>query len=238
MRHLLSIVLSIILAPLIYVASGLAAVKLDAAHITSTSINWTAAEIGLAAGIVAGALYAVLVMTRLSPIGPAIAGLLYLGVTIWAFLDSARFTKAFDFDILGLHKVLLQPVGAGTLLLAVPLIATVFSRRRWVGETPAGLPYDAAPSYGDTLASAAPSYSEPPTLATPTYAAPYATGPTGYGADTSSHAAEPGVYTPASSAPSAYPAGALGQPATPTEPSVLDTWPTSYPAEQSRTADQ
>jgi hypothetical protein len=177
MRHLLSVVLSIILAPLTYIAAGLAAVKLDAAHITSTDINWTAAAIGLGSGLVAGALYAVLVMARLSPLGPVVAALLYLGATIWAFLNAASFAKALDFGLFGVKHVLLQPVGAGTLLLAVPLFATVFSRRRWAGPGESGLPYDAAPGYQQAPGTAAPSYSEPPTLVTPTYGSSYPTEP-------------------------------------------------------------
>jgi hypothetical protein len=169
MRHLLSVVLSIVLAPLIYIAAGLAAIKLDAAHITSTDINWAAAGIGLGAGLAAGALYAVLVMTRLSPLGPVLAALLYLGATIWAFLNQASFAKALDFNLLGVKHVLLQPVGAGTLLLAVPLFATVFSRRRWSSPVETGLPYDASPDYPPSPGSAAPAYDEPPTLVTPTY---------------------------------------------------------------------
>jgi hypothetical protein len=205
MRHLLSVVLSIILAPLIYVAAGFAALKLQEAHLNAT-IDWTAAEIGLGAGVVAGALYAVLVMARISPIGPLVAGLAYLGVTVWAFLNAASFVKAFDFKLLGEQHVLLQPVGgAGALLLAIPLIATVFSRRRWTTQAETGLPYDAAPAYSATPSSAAPAYGEPP--ATPAYGAPY-----------------PGesTYTPSSPAPTyavpgvaeqpTYQPSALGQP--------------------------
>jgi hypothetical protein len=191
MRHLLSVVLSIILAPVIYVAAGLAALKLDAAHLATTSIHWTDAEVGLAAGVVAGALYAVLVMARISPLGPAIAGLAYLGVTIWSFLQPTSFRDRFDFDIVGQHHVLLQPAGAGTLLLAIPLLATVFSTRRWSPGPPSGLPYDAAPIYPPTPASAAPNYGDPPTLTLPDYPAFG-----GYGEESTPAA----VYTPSSSA--------------------------------------
>ncbi len=203
MRHLLSVVLSIILAPLIYVAAGFAAIKLGEAHL-GVDIDWTAAEIGLAAGVVAGALYAVLVMARISPAGPLIAGLLYLGVTLWAFLDQASFVKAFDLNLIGEHHVLLQPVGAGTLLLAVPLIATVFSRRRWATASTPGLPYDAAPAYAPAPLSAAPSYGEPE-VATPAYGAPYP--------------GEPAVtYPPTSPGPTSAEPTTAYQPAVSSEP--------------------
>jgi hypothetical protein len=228
MRHFLSVVLSIVLAPLIYVAAGLAAVKLDAAHINSSSINWTAAELGLGAGVIAGALYAVLVMARISPVGPFLAGLAYLGMTTWSFLDSASFQKAFDFDILGLHRVLLQPAGAGLLLLAIPLVATIFSRRRWVPGDASGLPYDAAPSYRAAPGSAAPEYGEPPTLAGPAYPS--------YGASYSTESTETTTAAPAYQSPVYTPASST----TPYTPSVdpMDTWPTTYAAETRSTEQQ
>jgi hypothetical protein len=197
MRHLLSVVLSIILAPVIYVAAGLAALKLDAARLNSTSIHWTDAEIGLAAAVVAGALYAFLVMSGISPLGPAIAGLAYLGMTLWAFLQPTSFHDRFDFDIAGQHGVLLQPAGAGLLLLAIPLLATVFSSRRWSPGPPVGLPYDAAPIYPAAPDSAAPVYGDPPTLTLPHY-------PTmgSYG-DEPTPPANP-LYTPSSSATTPY----------------------------------
>jgi hypothetical protein len=199
MRHFLSVVLSIVLAPLIYVAAGLAAVKLDSAHINSSSINWTAAEIGLAAGVIAGALYAVLVMARISPIGPLLAGLAYLGMTTWSFLNGTSFQNAFRYNIFGLHRVLIVPAGAGLLLLAIPLVATVFSRRRWAAGMPSGLPYDAAPEYPPAPSSAAPEYGEAPTLGGPTYPS-YPTYGAPYSAEssetTSAPAYQPSVYTP------------------------------------------
>jgi hypothetical protein len=241
MRHFLSVVLSIILAPLIYVAAGLAAVKLDSAHIDSSSINWTAAEIGLGAGVVAGALYAVLVMARISPIGPFIAGLAYLGMTTWAFLDDTSFQKVFDFDIFSLHRVLLQPAGAGLLLLAIPLIATIFSRRRWQPGTPAGLPYDAAPAYPPSPSSAAPEYGEVPTLTGPTYQVPaYPSYGSSYSTETTETTApayqppayQPSVYTPPTTTPYTP---SYAQPETPAV-DPMDTWPTYSP--EARTTDQ
>jgi hypothetical protein len=203
MRHLLSVVLSIILAPLIYAAAGLAAIKLGTAHLSSPSIVWSDAAIGLAAGVVAGAGYAVLVMSRMSPLGPALAGLAYLGITIWAYLNPTTFRARVDYTLLGQAHVLIQPVGAGTLLLAIPLLATIFSGRRWAPSQPAGLPYDAAPAYPTAPGSAAPEYGEAPTLIDPIYPTPGYT--SAYGAGYLSGSDYPGsVYTPSSSAPTPY----------------------------------
>ncbi len=167
MRHLLSVVLSIILAPLTYLAAGFAAVKLDAAHLDGTTIDWTAAGIGIGAGVAAGALYAVLVMARLSPVGPMLAGLVFLGATVWFYLDSASFKRVFDFDLFHEQHILLRPVGAGTLLLSIPLLATVFSPRRWSASTQPAQPLTAdaaAPAYPAAVPSAAPTYGEQPTF--------------------------------------------------------------------------
>lgn len=199
MRHLLSIVLSLILAPLIYIAAGFSAVKLGVAT-AATSLDWTAAGLGVAGGLFAGGCYALLVMARLSPFGPVLAGLAYIGVTLWAVLDKAGFASALPAKLLGEEGVLLRPVGAGTLLLAVPLLFTIFSPRRWRRKP---TPDSAAPLYPGAPASAAPAYTETAatTYPSPTY--------------------DPPVYTPAGSAAPTY---VPGEPEPPTVPaqSVAD----------------
>jgi hypothetical protein len=261
MRHLLSVVLAIILTPLTYVAAGLAAVKLDAAHFGST-IDWTAAGIGIGAGVAAGAFYAVLIMPpRLSPVGPILAGLAFLGVTGWYYLDRSSFNKVFDITLFNVRDVLVRPV-TGTLLLSIPLIATVFSPRRWARSGAAiatdGHPFyttdpqSAAPTYGDP-AHAGPTYGEPPTLAgplygeqqtsygyggTPTFAAPT------YGSGFQSEstpvyqppATEAPVYTPFNATPfQAAPAEPVAPPAG--EPERA-TWPPTEQTWTPRTTDE
>ncbi len=185
MRHLWSLLLALVLTPLIYAGAGVCAVRLADARGFGT-----AAGVGLGAGLLAGGLFAALVMVRLSPVGPLIAGLVYLGVTVYALLDRDGFESLIPPDLFGEDGALHRPVGMGTALLAVPLILTVVSARRWRGSDQAAGLYDpatyapsAALTYGDadTAASPPPSYASS-TLgsATPTY--------------------EPPVYTPPSSA--------------------------------------
>ncbi len=204
MRHLWSLALSLVLTPLIYVAAGLSAVKFGDAGGLGAS-----AGLGLLAAFLAGGLYALLVMGRLSPVGPIVAGLVYLGVTLWAVLNRAGFESVIPADIAGQKGVLHVPVGMGTALLAAPLLLTVFSPRRWrSSDQPAARTYDAAPAYADVDASAAPTYSTSTPSAAPTYASPSysATSAPSYPAPTF----EPPVYTPPSSAstltPMTYPA--------------------------------
>jgi hypothetical protein len=168
MRHLLSVLLAIVLAPVIYVCAGFAAGYFDEATAGGTARIATGL-LGLAAALVAGGLYAVLVMARLSPLGPVLAGLAYLGVTGWEVADPRGFVATMPANLFGVIDVLHAPVPLGTALLAVPLLGTVFSPRRWRGgERPAGYPFDAAGTYPPAPGSAAPTYGAPP--AAPTYA--------------------------------------------------------------------
>jgi hypothetical protein len=194
MRHLWSLLLALVLTPLIYISAGISAVKLGDAH----ELGLTAV-VGLLAAFAAGGLYALLVMVRLSPVGPIVAGLIYLGVTVWAVLDRSGFESVVPADIPGQRGVLHVPVGMGTALLAAPLILTVFSSRRWRGpaEATAG-GYQPAPLYADPnperpTAPPAPTY-QAPDYEAPAYQAPNYPPPT----------YEPPVYTPPGSA-STYP---------------------------------
>jgi len=139
-------------------------------------------------------------MARLSPVGPVLAGVAYLGLTLWALLSPSGFLSTMPARLFGVDDLLYVPVGFGTALLAVPLLLTVFSPRRWRRNAqPDSVAYQAAPAYPPAPDSAAPSYD---TL--PTYGGP----------DTAAPTYEPPVYTPASSA-------------APTSPSVTEPADTS-----------
>lgn len=189
MRHLWSLLLALGLTPMIYAVAGVSAARLADAHQLGT-----AAGIGLGAGLLAGVLYAVLVMVRLSPVGPVVAGLAFLGVTIWSLVDRDGFASLIPADLFGEKGALHRPVGMGTALLAAPLILTVFSPRRWrKSTTPTPPVYDAAPAYPTTVASAAPSYTDTVVSAAPSYASTTSV-------DAAAPSYEPPVYTPPTSA--------------------------------------
>src|SRR5688572_9246752 len=105
MRHLLSAVLALVLTPLIYISAGFSAVKFGEANELGR-IEAMPAALGLLAALLAGGLYALLVMGRLSPIGPFLAGLLYLGVTLWRVFDYAGFARYFPDDLFGVKNLL------------------------------------------------------------------------------------------------------------------------------------
>jgi hypothetical protein len=189
MRHLLSLVLGLVLAPLIYIAAGYSAIKLDDSH-TGGQLHAVPAVLGILAALIAGGLYALLVMARLSPVGPVLAGLLYLGITLWAEFGQSSFLDTIPQRAFGVDGLLRVPVGFGVILLAVPLLFTIFSPRRWRRfAQPAPIGFQAAPAYSTSPGdSAAPAYA-PSTFTGQTYE------PTGY---------LPPVYTPATSAAPTY----------------------------------
>jgi len=167
MRHLLSVALALVLTPLIYIAAGLSAIKFGEANELG-NIETVPALVGLFAAFVAGALYALLVMARLSPVGPVLAGVVYLGLTLWALLAPSGFLNTMPARLFGVDDLLYVPVGFGTALLAVPLLVTVFSPRRWRRDAqPGAVAYQAAPAYPSAPGSAAPSYDTSPSYETP-----------------------------------------------------------------------
>src|SRR5262249_23167262 len=116
MRHLGSIVLSLLLAPIIYALAGIGLVKVsDVSSHLSTS-DYKAVSIGLAALLGAGLAYALLVMARLSPLGPVLAGLGYLAVTGWFIGSRSSFTRVVHADALWVRGAALAPAGAVTAL--------------------------------------------------------------------------------------------------------------------------
>jgi hypothetical protein len=180
MRHLLSFVLSLILAPLIFITSGYAQAKWT----EQADAAWQPALYALPAIVVAGLLYSVLVLVRLSPVGPFLAGLAFFGLGMWSLFDRASLQDLLPARFLGVDDLLQAPItgfGPAFAILGIPLLLTVFSPRRWRrypnGAPAADLAYSpggisAAPDY-------APSYDAPsygsgytPSYTAPTYVPP------------------------------------------------------------------
>jgi hypothetical protein len=175
MRHLLSFLLSLILAPLIFIASGYAEVqwteRADAA--------WRPL-LALPAIVVAGLLYAVLVLVRLSPVGLFLAGAAFFALGMWSLFAATSIQDLMPDRFLGVDGLLDAPIngfGPAYAILGIPLMLTVFSPRRW-RRYPNGAPA-ADLAYAPGGVSAAPEYAsstyEPPTYSsgyTPTYGAP------------------------------------------------------------------
>lgn len=168
MRHLGSLLLALLVAPLALVLTlrGLGSF-LDATGARPPDPLATATAIS-ALGL-AGLLLALLMLPRFSPLGPMLAGAGYLGVGLWGLADLSHLQAQVPPELLvGLDDRATAVTAAVSPLLAVPLLVTLFSARRWRGrERPAG----AAPAAG---------YGQPAGYPPPGYPPPYAHQPPGY----------------------------------------------------------
>ena len=170
MRHLISLVLGVVLAPVIYVLAGVSNSK-AADHIVSNKNDVTTLALAIGCIVAAGALYSVLILIRLSPVGTVLAGLILAVPSVWALLDAAGFTDKLPTSFLGVRGALTFGASSTLLLASVPLIATVFSPRRWrsTADSSAANAFDDAPSYGTLPSSAAPVYQPSSSYTTPAY---------------------------------------------------------------------
>ena len=199
MRHLGSIVLAMLLIPVVYLLTGIGLVDWETAE-SGSKLNYARLVVALGALLVAGLVYALLLLARLSPLGLILAGLALFGVAMWQTVATSSFTHTMPRSILGVDGSGWVTAGPVSALLALPLIATLVSPRRWrkwanppaavapapaYSPPPSGYPapppaYPGAPQYGQQQ---------------PQYAVP--TSPAGaYGAPTSAPPAPPVSPTP------------------------------------------
>lgn len=130
MRHLTSVILGPVLGIVAYVLFGFGVGR------TSIEDGWTGDNaLGVLALVGAGVAYAVLVVPRLSPLGPALAGIGYLLLGLWVISDVSSFVDTMPADILELDNAGFGP-GAILVALAIPLLATLVSPHRWRSGTP------------------------------------------------------------------------------------------------------
>jgi hypothetical protein len=198
-RHLGSVCLALVISPLVLVLAGRG---MSAVRETTEAFppDPFAAATALAALGLAGMLITLLIMPRFSPLGLLLAGLGYLVFGAWTMVDPDLFAMAEPFRLLGWDRTNVTVTGAVALLLAMPMVLSIFSVQRWRhprNRLPADQPH---PAY------AAPTY---PAAGYP--ASPYPT--TGFPAAGSPAAGYQGAGYPAAGYPAAgYPA--TGYPAT------------------------
>jgi hypothetical protein len=224
MRHLGSLVLSLIAGALIYVLLGVTFAKWGEALAESGGSKYGDFAISIGAALVAGGLYAILVLARLSPLGLVLLGLLYYVVAFWAFLGQSSFSDIMPHSIAGVENAGLIAAGPDLILVGTPLLATVFSPRRWrrwgsapaaVAPAPGYAPPPAAPGgYQAPQAPVAGGFGAPnygsPSPSTPNYAAPGAS-PQNY-ASTTPNYASPTSGSPYSAPPYSPVSPAYGSP--------------------------
>jgi hypothetical protein len=171
-RHLGSIVLSLILAPVVYVLAGIGVVEAVENASVAPQHDYLKTTLGILALGAAGLLYCLLVMTRISPIGPVLAALLYFAVSVWALFAFASLADLLPEPLFGIRRAAFAPLNGITLLLAVPLLVTIVSPRRWRRSAQPAAPVPAAPvGYPPPPASYHPGYPPPPSYQ-PNYPVP------------------------------------------------------------------
>jgi hypothetical protein len=162
MRHLGSLVLTIIMAPAIWVLTGIGVTRFAEAKAASDGFGIDLA-VGLAAFLAAGTCYAVLVLPRLSPLGPVLGGLGFLGMVVWRVADVQSFDRVVPEDFLNISLALRNPAEGYAALLAVPLLILLFSGRRWRKHeyAPAATDYAEPTQYYEQQYAAVPGFDDP-----------------------------------------------------------------------------
>jgi hypothetical protein len=138
MRHLRSIFYALVLAPCIWVLLAVGFTD----DLSSRGREFFTAESvsGLLLLIFSGILFSILAAGPVSPAGPVLAGAVYLGVTIWAFNAPAAYAALWSPEISKEGFDLSRPGYGLAAVLAVPLLGTALSARRWARYEPPVLP--------------------------------------------------------------------------------------------------
>jgi len=230
MRHFGSLLVAAVFAPSIFLLTGTGLSAFNSALDDNKVFDPLSSLAALGALLLAGILYGILVLARLSPLGPGLAGFAVWGVSGWALFDIEGYRDYFS--QLDVHMGgSVGEMGLG-ILLGVPLLATLFSGRRWrrselqppppiigVARQPSDAPWllPAAPVYQSSPLPdipppslrypAAAAFPAPP-ISAPPVSAPPASGPPWPPASPPPVSAPPYSPPPASRPTSAPPASA------------------------------
>jgi hypothetical protein len=133
-RHLRSIIYTLVLAPAVWILCG---VGFDQ-DLTGRARDNGGIEslFGVLLLLLAGTAYAILLFAPISPLGPLLAGLTFVGVGAWARLAPDSYAGMWPANIASDGFDVSTPGYGLAVLLAVPLLATTLSARRWRGFAP------------------------------------------------------------------------------------------------------
>ncbi|PWK40898.1 hypothetical protein [Actinoplanes xinjiangensis] len=138
MRHLRSILYALVLAPCIWVLLAVGFTD----DLSSRGREFFTAESvsGLLLLVFSGILFSILAAGPVSPAGPVLAGAVYLGVTIWAFNAPEAYAALWSPEVSKESFDLSRPGYGLAAVLAIPLLGTALSARRWARYEPPVLP--------------------------------------------------------------------------------------------------
>ncbi|MFY1673082.1 DUF3824 domain-containing protein [Plantactinospora sp. WMMB334] len=142
MRHLGSLVLGLVSAPIIWVLTGIGWIRFNGG-IQADELGDKL--LGFVVLLVVGGLLAALLLPRWSPVGPAVAGCLFMIMALWSLVDFGSLVDVVPDSLFGVRFALTAPSGALSVLLGVLLFATVAVPHRWRSTRPALAGFPGAP---------------------------------------------------------------------------------------------
>src|SRR3712207_6749104 len=127
-RHLRSILYAFVLCPAIWTLSAVGFTR----DLTGRARGEGTVETlsGLLLLLLAGAAYAILLLPRLSPAGPVLAGLVFLGAIVWVLIDRTSFDGLWPAGVRKEGFDLTLPADGLAALLAVPRLGPALRARR------------------------------------------------------------------------------------------------------------
>ena len=129
-RHVLSLLLGLVIAPVVWIGAGLGQAKLAQAAADGVTLNSATVPLAILAG--AGLVFGLIAVTRISPLGPILAGLLLIGVQLAYVARAERITELLPKRVAGAEGVLTLPAATGlAAVLGAALLFAVLSVARW-----------------------------------------------------------------------------------------------------------
>jgi hypothetical protein len=137
-RHLRSILYALVLAPAVWILSGVGFTH----DLTGRAPEYGGVETftRLLLLLLAGTAYAILLLSPISPAGPAAFGVIFLGIGVWALASPSSYHDVWPASVAKDGFDLSLPGYGLAALLALPLICTALSLRRWERYEPPQVP--------------------------------------------------------------------------------------------------
>ncbi|MQA26660.1 MAG: hypothetical protein GEU94_14615 [Micromonosporaceae bacterium] len=132
MRHLFSILASLIIAPVTWLLVGFGQAKLVKASADSEGFTLGDASVPLALLAGAGLVYGLIAVTRISPLGAVLGALFFAGGQLAYAWRPMKFTDVLPQKVFGETGVLTLPASTGVAaILGGALLLSLFSVGRW-----------------------------------------------------------------------------------------------------------
>lgn len=132
MRHIGSLLASIVIGALGWALIGLAQAKLGTVAVQGAGRHaWSSYQTPLILFLIAGLLVGLVAATRISPLGPVLVGIGYLVLQL-VYIGAPGFLNWLPRSVFGEHQIWTRPASSGVAaILGMAMLVAVFSVRRW-----------------------------------------------------------------------------------------------------------